>query len=100
MHVQVSGVTVRCDANQVLRDTAIERREVSIRVDGHTQPFKCAHYHMLCWPDHGAPKETGTVREIIGAVSDVRTLWHACCSSVLPLCRPRKLQTVHEACAD
>jgi Protein-tyrosine phosphatase len=74
MHVQVPGVTVKCDAHQLLRGTAIERREVSIHVEGHTEPFKCAHYHMLCWPDHGAPKDTGTVREIISAVRDVRTL--------------------------
>lgn len=69
---------MKCEANQFLGGTAIERREVSIHVEGRTEPFKCTHYHMLCWPDHGAPRETGTVRDIIRAVRDVRITVDAC----------------------
>jgi hypothetical protein len=71
--LQVPGVKVTCVESRLLTNTAIERREMSINVDGHTEPFKCIHYHMLCWPDHGAPRETGTVREIARAVRSVRS---------------------------
>lgn len=71
--VQLEGVKVKCDVYQSLGGSAVERREVSINVDGCTDTFKCTHYYMLCWPDHGTPRETGTVREIIRAVHHVRT---------------------------
>lgn len=76
--LQEAGVRVKCHVHQFLGGTAIERREVSIHLEGRTEPFKCTHYHKLCWPDHGAPKETGTVREIVRAVRDVRIVHYAC----------------------
>jgi hypothetical protein len=72
--MQQAGVKVRCEASQLLGGTAIVRRDVTIEVDGRGDSYQCSHYHMLCWPDHEAPGETATVREIMKSVRQV------CCS--------------------
>jgi protein tyrosine phosphatase len=69
--MQEDDVTVTCESMEPLGAAAdIDRRVLSIRVSSGT-PFRCLHYQMATWPDHGAPEETKSIRELVQVVDQV-----------------------------
>ena len=38
---------------------------------GH--PCQVAHFHYHAWPDHGVPSTTQPLRDLVGAVKDLKT---------------------------
>lgn len=69
--VQEDGLHVTCNAYQVLGEGNVEKRDLTVQVNGR-EPFNCFHYQLCCWPDHGVPKETSAIRELMEAVNSVR----------------------------
>lgn len=64
-----------CNSYKVLEGGTIEHRDLTVQING-SQPFNCSHYQLCCWPDHGAPKETSTIRDLVEAFNSVRNLAH------------------------
>lgn len=69
--VQEDGLHVTCYQYHLLGGGSVEQRTFNVRVD-EREPFQCTHYQMCCWPDHGVPKETTPIRELMEAVNSVR----------------------------
>lgn len=77
--LQEDDITVTCVSSTTLgQDSAdIQKREMTVQTASNAEPFRCVHYQMLAWPDHGAPEETKPIQELLEAVNEVRCSVHA-----------------------